>query len=88
MTNASQASSGQSHSGQKDTGTLADRARHLAGDAQEKVSAATTATVDAAKEHPYATAGIVAGVAAAIGGAAYAASRRNQTDSPKGKTTH
>ncbi len=83
MTNATQTTSGQ-----KDSATLADRARDVAGDAQEKVSSATTATVGAAKGHPYATAGIVAGVAAAIGGAAYAASRRNQAETSKSKTKH
>lgn len=83
MTNATH-----TNAGQKDSATLAERARNAAGDAQARMNSATTATVDAAKEHPYATAGIIAGVAAAVGGAAYAASRRSQPETGKGKTKH
>ncbi len=70
--------------------TLADRARDAATGAQARVSSATSATVDAARDHPYAAAGIVAGALAAIGGAAYAAKRAGGTGTTtnKGKTRH
>ncbi len=70
--------------------TLADRARDAASGAQARVSSATSATVDRAKDHPYAAAGIVAGALAAIGGAAYAATRSGSgtTAGSKGKTKH
>jgi len=65
--------------------TLADRAREAASDAQERVSAAASATVEAAKDHPYAAAGIAAGVAAAVGGAVYAATQLGGSDAASGK---
>lgn len=58
-----------------DKGSLTNRAREAASTAQEAVSSAALATVGAAREHPYAAAGIAVGVAAAVGGAAYAATR-------------
>ena len=58
-----------------DKGSFTVRARGYATSAQERVSSAATATMDAAKDHPYAAAGIAVGVAAAVGGAAYAATR-------------
>lgn len=62
--------------GKSDTDkSLADKAKDAAGVAQEKVVAAANATVGAAKDHPYAAAGIAAGVAAAVAGGAYAASK-------------
>ena len=45
--------------------SIADRARYAAA-----------VTMEAARVHPYATVGIAVAAAAAIGGAAYAASRR------------
>jgi len=51
------------------------KARSAATTAQKKVSSAAGATASAAKEHPYAAAGIAAGVAAAVAGGAYAATR-------------
>ncbi|MCD2316114.1 hypothetical protein LQ954_08125 [Sphingomonas sp. IC-11] len=83
MTNATH-----TNAGQKGSATLAERARDAAGGAQARVTSATTATMDAAKGHPYAAAGIIAGVAAAVGGAAYAATRRGQPGTGKGKTKH
>lgn len=66
--------------------TLTDRAKDAASAAQEKVTSAASATVEAAKGHPYAAAGIVAGVAAAVGGAVYAATTLGTTDEkPAGK---
>ncbi len=65
--------------------TLADRAREAAAGAQERVSAAASATVEAARDHPYAAAGIAAGVAAAVGGAVYAATQRGTSDAPAGR---
>ncbi len=70
MTNASQ-----TKTDQNDTGSFADRARDAASGAGEKVTAAASSTVEKAKNNPYATAGIVAGVAAAVGGAALAATK-------------
>ena len=81
----------QTNNASKSNATLADRARNAASGAQARVSSATSATVDAAKERPYAAAGIVAGVAAALGGAAYAATRMGSSNtgaSSKGKTKH
>ena len=75
----------------QDNATIADRARDAASGAQARVSSATSATVGAAKDHPYAAAGIVAGALAAIGGAAYAATRSSSsatTAGTKGKTKH
>ena len=66
--------------------TLTDRAKGYAASAQEKVSSAASATLDAAKEHPYAAAGIAAGVAAAVGGAAYAATRMADAGDTKAKS--
>jgi hypothetical protein len=43
--------------------------------AQEAISDAYEATVEAVKEHPVAAAAIAAGAAAAVGGAAYAATQ-------------
>lgn len=70
--------------------SLTDRARSAASGAQTRVSNATSATVDAAKDHPYAAAGIVAGAIAAVGGAAYAATRKSDgtTTTSKAKTKH
>lgn len=69
--------------------TIADRARNAASGAQARVSSATSATVDAARDHPYAAAGIVAGAIAAVGGAAFAATRLSSTPEPtKRKTKH
>ncbi len=82
MTNATQNKATSAHEA-----SLAERARQAASGAQAKVSAATSATTGAVKDHPYATAGIVAGVAAAIGGAACAASRRN-AEQGHGSTKH
>lgn len=84
MANATQSNAEQNNE------TLADRARDAAQGAQARVSSATSATVDAAKSRPYAAAGIVAGAIAAIGGAAYAATRMSNstTDQGKGKTKH
>lgn len=84
MPNATQAKTGENQT------TLADRARHAVQGAQARMSSASSATVDAAKSRPYAAAGIVAGAVAAIGGAAYAASRRGSstTDHGAGNTRH
>lgn len=70
--------------------SLTDRARSAASGAQARVSNATSATADAAKDHPYAAAGIVAGAIAAVGGAAYAATRKSDsnTATSKNKTKH
>lgn len=54
---------------------LRDRARGYASGAQDRIASAGSATLDAAREHPYAAAGVVAGVAAAVGGLAYAATQ-------------
>ena len=76
----------QNKTGQDDNATLAERAKDVASTAQEKVTSAASATVEAAKEHPYAAAGIVAGVAAAVGGAVYAATTLGAADEkPAGK---
>lgn len=83
MTNATH-----TNAGQKDSATLAERARSVAGGAQARMTSATNATMDAAKGHPYAAAGIIAGVAAAVGGAAFAATRRGQPEADKSKTKH
>jgi hypothetical protein len=64
-------------------GTSAETKPFLA-QAQEAVGSAVDATVAAVKEHPVAAAAIAAGTAAAIGGAAYAAS---QLHSDAKKTT-
>jgi hypothetical protein len=80
----------QTNNASKSNATLADRARNAASGAQARVSSATSATVDAARERPYAAAGIVAGALAAIGGAAYAATRGSSgtTAASKVKTKH
>ena len=65
--------------------SYADRARDAAGQAQEKVSAAAIAAVDAAKERPYAAAAIGAGVAAAVAGAAFGVAKLLEDDKPAGK---
>jgi len=54
--------------------------------AQGKVSSAANATIDAAKEHPYAAAGLAAGVAAAVAGGAYAASKLGEGKTRKAKS--
>ena len=69
MTNA------QKTGGATDAASLTERAREAASSAGEKVAAAASSTVEAAKERPYAAVGIVAGVAAAVGGVAYAATK-------------
>ncbi|QNE31119.1 hypothetical protein F1C10_03610 [Sphingomonas sp. NBWT7] len=81
MTNA------QKISGANDAASLTERAREAASSAGEKVAAAASSTVEAAKDHPYAAAGIVAGVAAAVGGAAYAATKLSDSvdDGPGSK---
>lgn len=59
----------------------ADAAKKASGDqtllaqAQDAVTEAITATVDAVKANPLAAAGIAAGAAAAVAGAAYGASK-------------
>ncbi len=60
--------------------TLTERARDAASSAGERVTSAASATVEAAKDHPYAAAGIAAGVAAAVGGAVYAATQLGGTE--------
>lgn len=88
MTDATQNKTGAAKTGQNDNATLAERAKDVAGTAQEKVTSAAAATVGAAKDHPYAAAGIVAGVAAAVGGAVYAATTlgaSDDTDATKAK---
>jgi ElaB/YqjD/DUF883 family membrane-anchored ribosome-binding protein len=75
MTNASQNKTVASHSGSEDTGSLTERARDAASGAGDKMTAAASSTMEKVKSHPYAAAGIVAGVAAAVGGAAFAASK-------------
>lgn len=64
--------------------SLAERARHAASVAGDRVSAAATATVEAARSRPYAAAGIAAGVAAAVGGAVYAATHVSGSDAAGG----
>lgn len=64
--------------------SFADKAKEAAATAQGKVTAAAGATVEAAKEHPYAAAGIVAGVAAAVAGAVVGATKlREGSDKDK-----
>lgn len=53
--------------------------------AQEAISDAIEATVDAAKEHPVAAAAIAAGAAAAVAGAAYGISQLLGDDEPAKK---
>jgi ElaB/YqjD/DUF883 family membrane-anchored ribosome-binding protein len=84
MTDATQNKTGENKTGQNDNATLTDRAKDVASTAQEKVTSAASATVEAAKEHPYAAAGIVAGVAAAVGGAVYAATSLGSADEKPG----
>ncbi len=55
----------------KDEQSIAERARHAAA-----------VTMETARIHPYATAGIAVAAAAAIGGAAYAATRRTNGNDP------
>lgn len=55
--------------------TQANDAKSFIAQAQEKISGAVDATVEAVKEHPVAAAAIAAGAAAAVGGAAYAATQ-------------
>lgn len=58
-------------------GATANRAteKSFLASAQETVSGAVEATVEAVKEHPVAAAAIAAGAAAAVGGAVYAATQ-------------
>ncbi len=88
MTNASQNKTGASNSGSDDSGSLAERAREAASGAGDKVSAAASSTVEKVKSHPYAAAGIVAGVAAAVGGAAFAASKLGGSQGQSGHASH
>lgn len=70
---------------ENDSTGLRDRARDYASGAQDRIASAGSATLDAAREHPYAAAGVVAGVAAAVGGLAYAATQLG-SGSPKSGT--
>jgi hypothetical protein len=53
--------------------------------AQETVTGALDATVQAVKEHPVAAAAVAAGAAAAVGGAVYAATQLGGDKEPQSK---
>jgi hypothetical protein len=55
--------------------TSATENKSFLASAQETVTGAFDATVEAVKEHPVAAAAIAAGTAAAVGGAVYAATQ-------------
>lgn len=78
------------HTDQDADKSLTDKAKDAAATAQGKVAKAASSTVEAAKDHPVAAAGIAAGVVAAVAGGAFAASklRDGGSDSkPKPKST-
>lgn len=66
--------------------SLTEKAQDAAKTAGEKVFSASSATVQAAKDHPYAAAGIAAGVAAAVAGAAIGATKLREGDGEDEKT--
>ena len=67
--------------------TAKEKASSAASTAREKATDAGSRAVEAAKEHPYAAAGIAAGVAAAVAGGVYAATKLGSSSDTKPKTT-
>ena len=65
--------------------TAGEKVSAAASTASDKVTAAANATVEAAKEHPYAAAGIAVGVAAAVAGAVVGAQKLREAAPPPRK---